>query len=153
MDITVNFFNNKSFTFTLWHCSSLNQPTLHPGLLVVEPPGGHAGERGPEWGSGGGLHTSPGAAARLYQVPLQPGHQLYKPGGTQVCDRWGGGQSSHTYLLQNWYWFDRECPNCLPHLNLNLKAKTNLIFPSPTYLEAKPLFPHCYVTAKDICWK
>lgn len=48
-----------------------------PGLPSVESTGCHAGEWRPQRGGGGGLHTSPRAAAGLHQVPLQPGHQLH----------------------------------------------------------------------------
>lgn len=37
-----------------------------PGLPAVEPPGGHAGKRGPQRGGGRGLHPSPGAPAGLH---------------------------------------------------------------------------------------
>jgi len=63
------------------------------GLPAVEPPGCHAGQRGPQPGGGGGLHQGPGAAARLHQVPLQPGHQLHQPGGTQVIGGYKGLQT------------------------------------------------------------
>lgn len=53
------------------------EPVAHPGLPAVEPAGRHAGQRRPQRGGGGGLHKSPGAAAGLHQVPLQPGHQLH----------------------------------------------------------------------------
>lgn len=53
----------------------------------MEPSGSHAGQRGQERGGGGGLHQSPGAAAGIHPLTLQPGHQLHQPGGTQVSGK------------------------------------------------------------------
>lgn len=54
----------------------------------MESSGGDPCERGPQRGGGGGVHASAGTPARVHQVPLQPGHQLYQPGSTQVSTTW-----------------------------------------------------------------
>lgn len=55
-----------------------------PGLHVMEPPWGNLGQRGSQWGSCGGLHTSFGNTAWLHQVQIQLGDQLHQPRGIQV---------------------------------------------------------------------
>lgn len=57
---------------------------LSSGLFIMEPSRGNLGERRPQWGSCGGLHTSTGDSARLHPIQIQPGNKLHQSGRLQV---------------------------------------------------------------------
>lgn len=72
---------------------------LSSGLFVMEPAGGDAGERWPQWGSRGGLHACTGDSAGLHPIQIQPGHQLHQSGRLQV--RYGGRLRTRSHA-QGW---------------------------------------------------